>query len=343
MFRVLLPLLLLLGSVGLCVRAEALTPELALPLACEPNKTCWIANYVDVDPGPEIRDYNCGTTTYAEESAYYKGHQGTDFALRDEKAMRDGVTVLAAAPGVVIASRDGMPDVSVRRLGGRAALKGNDCGNRVGIDHGDGLLTDYCHLRKGSVLVRTGDKVHAGQPLGKVGMSGASEYPHLHFGVLVDKQVTDPFVGLEPANGCGPGPHPLWAAETLAKLSYRASSLYTAGFASEKPTPEKARDGGYRRSELSIRAPALVFWVDTFHPFAGDELTLEIVGPDGQVFFTNTKTMDKTQARRFDFGGLANKAGALSPGPYKGTARLVRAKGPRGREDYVIVAEVTLR
>ncbi len=36
-------------------------PQLSLPLACEPHKTCFIQNYVDLDPGAGVRDYACGS------------------------------------------------------------------------------------------------------------------------------------------------------------------------------------------------------------------------------------------------------------------------------------------
>lgn len=44
--------------------AETSALSLSLPLACEPGKTCWIANYVDHDPGKGRRDFMCGTATH---------------------------------------------------------------------------------------------------------------------------------------------------------------------------------------------------------------------------------------------------------------------------------------
>lgn len=79
---------LLLAALPLA--AAAAPPALSLPLACTPNKDCWIANHVDLDPGPGLRDYACGVLTYDQ-------HKGTDFAIRDRAAMEAGVVVLAAA------------------------------------------------------------------------------------------------------------------------------------------------------------------------------------------------------------------------------------------------------
>ena len=74
---------------------------------------------------------------------------------------------------MVVAARDGEPEGLW--MAGRSAevlAAGKECGNRVGIDHGDGWATDYCHLATGSVSVKPGDNVAAGQPIGRVGLSG---------------------------------------------------------------------------------------------------------------------------------------------------------------------------
>lgn len=54
-------------------------------------------------------------------------------------------------------------------------------GNTVVIDHGNGEFSMYAHLKRGSVKVKTGDEVKAGQQIGMVGNSGNSPIPHLHY------------------------------------------------------------------------------------------------------------------------------------------------------------------
>src|SRR5688500_9861584 len=82
----------------------AADPSLILPAACTPGQDCWIVNHVDMNPEDEkAEDFTCGKRTY-------DGHEGTDFGLRDAKAIREGVSVLAAAPGKVLRVRDSMPD-----------------------------------------------------------------------------------------------------------------------------------------------------------------------------------------------------------------------------------------
>ncbi len=57
-------------------------------------------------------------------------------------------------------------------------------GNYVVIDHGLGEWGFYAHLAEGSITVRTGDTVEAGQIVGRVGNTGNSEEPHLHFQLM---------------------------------------------------------------------------------------------------------------------------------------------------------------
>src|SRR5258706_7526145 len=81
-------------------QSSAQLPGFSLPLRCTPGSDCWIANHVDLDPGPGVRDYTCARFSY-------DGHNGTDFALRDLNAMAEGVAVLAAAAGRVLRARNG--------------------------------------------------------------------------------------------------------------------------------------------------------------------------------------------------------------------------------------------
>ena len=54
-------------------------------------------------------------------------------------------------------------------------------GNYVMMDHGNEEYSLYAHLKPGSVLVRVGQSVGAGEPIGRLGSSGNSTEPHLHF------------------------------------------------------------------------------------------------------------------------------------------------------------------
>jgi len=63
-------------------------------------------------------------------------------------------------------------------------------GNLLEIDHGNGLITRYAHTSV--ILVKVGDLVKRGQVVARVGTTGRSTGPHLHFEVLVDDVMQDP-------------------------------------------------------------------------------------------------------------------------------------------------------
>lgn len=63
-------------------------------------------------------------------------------------------------------------------------------GGTVAIDHGDGVITFYIHMSK--ILAKEGQTVKAGQEIGKVGMTGRANGPHLHFSVYVNGEATNP-------------------------------------------------------------------------------------------------------------------------------------------------------
>lgn len=67
-------------------------------------------------------------------------------------------------------------------------------GNSVFIDHGQGLVTMYCHLNR--IDVRVGDRIAQGETLGTVGMTGRVTGPHLHWSVSLNDARVDPLLFL---------------------------------------------------------------------------------------------------------------------------------------------------
>ncbi|WP_308467352.1 peptidoglycan DD-metalloendopeptidase family protein [Rathayibacter soli] len=60
------------------------------------------------------------------------------------------------------------------------------CGYTVQINHGGGITTEYCHIMPGGIMVGIGQQVGAGQPIARVGMTGAATGYHLHFEVWIN-------------------------------------------------------------------------------------------------------------------------------------------------------------
>lgn len=105
-------------------------------------------------------------------------------------AVPEGTVVCAAREGCVVGVRQdstvGGPDRKLRSLA-----------NYVIVKHPDGTFADYVHLKVGGALVKMGDQVTVGQPIGLSGQTGFASAPHLHFSVFqaIDgkKKLTLPF------------------------------------------------------------------------------------------------------------------------------------------------------
>lgn len=89
----------------------------------------------------------------------------------------------AVADARVVAALDGLPDSPPGGLPPDLPIEQAD-GNHVVLDLGDGRFALYAHFAPNSVQVRRGDRVRRGQLLGRVGTSGNSSEPHLHFHVM---------------------------------------------------------------------------------------------------------------------------------------------------------------
>ena len=115
---------------------------------------------------------------YGYRSASISGwsyHGGIDIVLGSGSSA--GIPVVASASGTVVTAYSGW----------------RGYGHTVVIDHGNGIKTRYAHMYPGSITVRVGQRVYQGQQIGRIGSTGNSTGPHLHFEVLVNGYKVNPY------------------------------------------------------------------------------------------------------------------------------------------------------
>ncbi len=115
---------------------------------------------------------------YGYRSASISGwsyHGGIDIVLGSGSSA--GIPVVASSSGTVVTAYSGW----------------RGYGHTVVIDHGGGIQTRYAHMYPGSITVRVGQKVYQGQQIGRIGSTGNSTGPHLHFEVLVGGRKVNPY------------------------------------------------------------------------------------------------------------------------------------------------------
>jgi murein DD-endopeptidase MepM/ murein hydrolase activator NlpD len=296
--------------------SQAAAIELRFPVDCVVVTTCWLQNYMDHDSSDAARDYACGAQTY-------DAHSGTDIRLPSMAQQREGVSVLAAAGGRVAGVRDGMADVSVNDID-KGTIKGRECGNGVVVRHSDGFETQYCHMASGSVEVKPGDEVKAGQALGKVGLSGNTEYAHLHFTVRQNGKNVDPFA-FGAADGACNGGTSLWEPALRASLKYRHGAILNKGFASRPIKMDDIESGEAERLAPAADSPVLIAFVRAIGLQKGDVQRMLIEGPDGaRVVDSTMEALDRPKAQYMMFAGRKRPPDGWKPGTYRATYSINR-------------------
>jgi hypothetical protein len=223
----------------------------------------------------------------------------------------------------VRAIRDAMADVSVREAG-QASVAGREAGNSVLIEHGEGWQTQYSHLRKGSVAVRPGEQVEAGRALGMAGLSGNTEFPHLHFEVRHRGRSVDPFVGLEAGEPCEPGRHPLWSAQALGVLAYVPTGVLGAGLSASPPQLANGSVDPQKIERLGEASGAAVFWAQIYGVRKDDVEELRLIAPDGRVLAERRTSAARNRAQSLAYIGLRRRGTAWPAGTYRGEYALYR-------------------
>ncbi|WP_348525087.1 M23 family metallopeptidase [Marinicella meishanensis] len=279
MFNKLNPMIIFFALASSSVLAQG---PLVWPLNHEIHNKTYISNYMDQNPTSNFfRDHSCGTTHG------YDGHHGTDMAVNSFRDSDQEVGVVAAQSGVVTSATSNQPD--------RNFWPPYDgTGNGVWIRHDDGQYALYWHMRKDSITVQVGDRVEQGQLLGYVASSGNTPIPHLHFQVNNSQNFSDavdPFAG-----NCNPH-EGLWENQ-IDYVSDDPLRVLDAGV-----TLEMGFQGVYQFGPLVPLKERLIqpvgiasdeamiaIWAQ-FQGNVGDQLTMIVLDPSGDRFYTSNYTL----------------------------------------------------
>ena len=140
------------------------------PLACMER-----AVFGDPSQSPYILPYPVGASYRLMQGyCYSEGGHRNQLAYDFETPV--GTQVIAARSGLAMKVRNDLPDDGKQPESGQH--------NHIMIQHEDGTVAFYAHLKQNSILVKVGDRVSQGQPIAASGNSGNTQgLPHLHFGV----------------------------------------------------------------------------------------------------------------------------------------------------------------
>lgn len=232
-----------------------------------------ISNFVDWNTSfPEvITDYSCGTRSYDTESGY--NHQGTDiysWPFTWHKMDNDQIQIVAAAAGEVIYKEGDQAD--------KSCSFNNNRWNAVYIQHPDGSVAWYGHLKTGSLTEKkVGEQVRAGDYLGIMGSSGNSTGPHLHLELYdANGNLIDPFAG-ECNNSTSESwwaNQPAYTVPGISKVMTHHSPPAFGCYNSERPN-----------MEIDFQHGEKVFFATYFRDqLEGSESTHTVYKPDGSVF-----------------------------------------------------------
>lgn len=261
----------LIRSGRLSVNRSAMPPMFSWPLRQAPHFNYpgyyAISNYVDHDATTNTLDYNCGTRTY-------DGHRGTDIRIvpfRWNKMANDEVEIIAAADGVIILKQDGNFDQS-------CAWGSGIPWNAVFVQHDDGTITWYGHMKNGSTTPKdSGDAVVAGEYLGIVGSSGNSTGPHLHFEVYdPSNNLIDPFQG-----ACNSLNNDTWWLNQLPYFDSGVNRLITAS--QQWTNPACPQQSQIFEQEVFDRNDPITFSVHYRNDIAANTSQITAFEPDGDT------------------------------------------------------------
>lgn len=305
---------------------------LMFPLVCEAGQGCFVIGYPDVDKTPDsAKDYACGPATHESDPFLRIG-------LPDVATLTLGMFVVAADKGRVIDATDGLSDTVAAS---KAQIKKGTsvCGNGVVIDHGRGLTTAYCHLRRGSIRVKNGDVVEKGQVIASAGQSGVALWPQLAFSIQKNGYTIDPITGGSPAEGCG------FKARDVVELpevfkTYQPAAIVNLGFSIGPQTSQNVALGKAERfAQIAPSSPSITLWGMIVGLKKGDTVKTTLADGRGRIFHQQNLVMDQDRERQLINFGRQRGYAYWRAGTYSGEVVVTRSINAK---DYTIRRHVTV-
>lgn len=284
------------------------SPGFGLPVICELGVECFVQQMPDIDAGDQVLDPLCGKATY-------EGHDGWDIRVRSLKDIDRSVPVIAVADGTVLRTRDGMQDRIYDRGHDDELSAGKECGNGILVQHAGGLVSQYCHLKEGSLVVRPGAHVKRGETLGSIGSSGLAEFPHVHLAVRRDGNRIEPLTGRLLGAGpesCGDTTASLFEPSVTEALSRAALAIMQIGLTNMPPrSATLVREGEPPPAKVS---DSIFAWVWGINLEPGSLFRIRVSDPDGKTI-VNVQT-PPLDARKANYVAYAGGMHAKSHGAY---------------------------
>jgi hypothetical protein len=213
--------------------------------------------------------------------------------------------VLSVADGTVLRVRDGVPDRLFDRSQDGDLLGGKECGNGVVVQHANGIVSQYCHLKQGSVAVRQGTRIGKGEKLGSIGASGLAEFPHVHLSIRRDGVTVEPLTGRPlrlGAEACGDTTDGLFEPSVARLLSKSPTAILDLGLAKAPPElPNLVREGAPPLVKLS---EPIVVWVWAINVEQGSLFRIRLLDPDlASILDVETKALEGRKANYLVYVG----------------------------------------
>lgn len=307
-----------------------------------------ISGFVDQLSSSQTSDYSCGDRTY-------DGHKGTDYFTWPfpwYQYEHDFVSVVAAAPGVILWKQDGNDDDE--------CVWGNNQWNAIYVTHADGSVAWYGHMKKNGLTNKgVGDQVLAGEFLGYLASSGRSSGPHLHLELYsATNELIDPYNGNCDDLAAGvswANQHDYKETTINAILTHDAPPVHGCPSIEEQPNFSNSFDIGapiyvgiYLRDQLTgtsatirILAPngnPMLSWSQSFSNNYNASWwwwsrNLPVTAPSG-TYTVELNYEGQTETHNFTYGKVSSTAEAittswqLGPNPTKGNITWQKAMEP---------------